>query len=190
VRARVGDADAQACVPTSIVLSRTSSNLQRALVVHKSPVKRMVAVRPYHIGIRARVLSLLSHAQCALAEDDFLPKGTDDASAIAWLQTRCTPRLPDVLLIPVHQHRDIHGTTVDGLSFARRVHDELPALRAVPIVMPSSIIALAGARLALSAHAARPLPDSLRERVLLLPEDELDSPAMPDVVRAHLASRL
>jgi hypothetical protein len=153
-------------------------------------VKRIVAVRPYHIGIRARVLSLLSQAQCELAEDDFLPKGTDDASAIAWLQTRCTPRLPDVLLIPVHQHRDLHGTTVDGLSFARRVHDELPALRAVPIVMPSSIIALAGARLALSANAPRPLPDSLRERVLLLPEDELDSPAMPDVVRAHLASRL
>ena len=69
----------------------------------------------------------------------------------------------------------------------RRIEEELPALRDVPIVMPASSVVVAGVRIALGQHAARPLPPSLRERVLLLPEDELDLPATKEAVRAHLA---
>jgi hypothetical protein len=152
-------------------------------------MRRLVAVRPYHVAIRARVLALLADADCALAPDDVVPMGTDDVTALSWLRVRCAPHPPDVLLIPFHHHRDVHGAHIDGLTFARRLHDELPALRDVPIVMPASTVAVAGARLALGAHAARPVPPALRERVLLLPEDELDASATRDAVRAHLARR-
>ncbi|MBM4280869.1 MAG: hypothetical protein FJ137_08935 [Deltaproteobacteria bacterium] len=150
-------------------------------------MRRIVAVRPYPIAIRARVLALLGQADCALAGDDALPKAADDTTAIAWLRDRCTPRLPDVLLIPFHHHRDQSGQFVDGLTFARRLHDELPALGTIPIVMPASAVVVAGVRLALGPHAARPLSPALRERMLLLSEDELELPATRETVRAHLA---
>ncbi len=148
---------------------------------------RLVAVRPYPIAIRARVLALLGQAGCVLAEADAIPMGTDDATALAWLKTRCSPRPPDVLLIPFHRHRDTRGEHVDGLGVARRIEDEVPALRDVPIVMPASSVVVAGVRVALGPHAARPLPPALRARVLLLPEGELDLPATREAVRAHLA---
>ncbi len=147
----------------------------------------MVAVRPYHVAIRARVLALLGQAECVLAPDDAVPMGTDDTTVIAWRKARCTPRPPDALLIPFHRHRDTRGEHIDGLGVARRIEDELPALRDVPILMPASSVVVAGVRLALSHHAVRPLPPSLRDRVLLLPEDELDLPATREAVRAHLA---
>jgi hypothetical protein len=149
-------------------------------------VRRVIAVRPYPIAIRARVVALLAQADCVLAPDDMIPMGTDDATAIAWLTTRCSLRPPDVLLIPFHHHRDASGASVDGLRCACRIEDELRFLARVPIVMPASSIVVAGVRLALSRHAARPVPPALRERLLLLPEDEVDLPATREAVRAHL----
>ena len=142
---------------------------------------RAVAIRPYGVHIRTRVFALLERAGVTVAERDVIPKGTSDDDVIQALRTRRAR----VLLAPFHAHRDDQGRNVNGIDIVLRVVSELPNFERVPI-MPVSSSASAAANLRLEAEGSAAIPKSVRDRLFVIDEADLDEPKL----LAHLTSHL
>jgi hypothetical protein len=143
---------------------------------------RAVAIRPYGPNIRTRVFALLERAGVMVAERDVIPKGTSDDDVIEALRTRRAR----VLLAPFHAHRDDQGRNVNGVDTVLRVVSELPNFERVPIIMPVSSSALAAANLRLEAQGSGAIPKSVRDRIFVIDEAELDQPALLARLVGHL----
>lgn len=65
-------------------------------------MRHVTVVRPYGPSIRGRVFALLERAGLVIREADVIPKGTSDESVIE----RLGRKVPEILLIPFHAHRD------------------------------------------------------------------------------------
>lgn len=143
---------------------------------------RAVAIRPYGPHIRARVFALLERAGVTVAERDVIPKGTSDDDVIRALRTRRAR----VLLVPFHAHRDDAGRSVNGIDIVLRVVSELPNFERVPIVMPVSSSASAAANLRLRAEDEGAIPKSVRDRIFVIDETDLDHPELLTRLADHL----
>lgn len=143
---------------------------------------RAVAVRPYGAHIRTRVFALLERAGVTVAERDVIPKGTSDDDVIQALRTRRAR----VLLVPFHAHRDEQGRNVNGIDIVLRIVSELPNFDRVPIIMPISASASAAANLRLEAEDSVAIPKSVRDRILVIDEADLDRPELLARLASHL----
>ena len=132
-----------------------------------SPMKTFAVVRPYDDAFRrqvVRVLHGLGYAPVALCE----PK-TSDADAVAFLRKQHP--LPDLVLMPFHEHTSLDGEAIDGLQVLAALPDAYVA-HGVPVVMPVSDFAW-------SSKFAR------RQREVLARRPELERLLVP-VPPAHL----
>lgn len=145
-------------------------------------MRHVTVVRPYGPSIRGRVFALLERAGLVIREADVIPKGTSDERVIE----RLGKKVPEILLIPFHAHRDEHGEDVNGIAVAERLTAALPSLALVPILMPASTVALPAARLKLSPLGHHPLSDDLRARILLLDESALDREETVAAILRHV----
>ena len=87
---------------------------------------------------------------------------------------------PGVLLVPFHAMRDRRAERTSGLDLVRRVREELPELRDVPVVMPVSVFG----QLAFDAAWRQHRP----EGVVPILETALDEDALLPVLRHALRS--
>lgn len=98
-----------------------------------APLNTFAVVRPYDDAFRrqvVRVLHGLQYAPVALCE----PKTSDD-DAVAFLRDQ-NP-LPDLVLMPFHEHTSHDGAAIDGLNVFLRL-PEAYVDRGVRVVMPVS----------------------------------------------------
>jgi hypothetical protein len=95
-----------------------------------------------------------------------------------------------VLLAPFHAHRDDQGRNVNGIDIVLRVVSELPNFERVPIIMPVSSSALAAANLRLEAQGSGAIPKSVRDRIFVIDEAELDQPELLVRLANHLRQQL
>ena len=143
---------------------------------------RAVDIRPYGAHIQTRVLALLERAGVMVAERDVIPKGTSDDDVIQALRTRRAR----VLLAPFHAHRDDQGRNVNGIDIVLRVANELPSFERVPIIMPVSSSASAAAKIRLEAEGSGAIPKSVRDRLFVIDEADLDHPKLLSQLTSHL----
>lgn len=141
-------------------------------------MKLVTAVRPYAPRIRERVFEHMRAAGCPIPPDGIVEAGSSDAAAVRFVLTQKS----SVLLVPFHAHRDTEGHKVDGLSFLRAL-DQASFAFVWHVVMPVSTFAVP----AVTAMFTREeVPARARDRILLLPEDELDDLATTDRIRRHV----
>lgn len=142
----------------------------------------VTVVRPYGDAVRVRVFALLERAGLRIRDENVIPPRTSDEEVIE----RLRGRRPEVMLIPFHAHRDADGAVVNGIDLVDKLMRELPELVGTPVLMPVSLVGLAGARLRLSATATTPLPEEVRASVLLLDESRLGEEGLAEVVTEHV----
>lgn len=144
--------------------------------------KSVVVVRPYGQSIRDRVYELLARAGLDMPNAHVLEKHTPDDEVVAQLLRRRY----QALLVPFHAHRDRDGVLVNGLNVLNLLAGRDRSLASIPIFMPISNMGLSAAKLMLSRDSdAGGLDDSLRGKVLFMPESELDDPLLRRNVVAH-----
>jgi hypothetical protein len=89
-------------------------------------------------------------------------------------------RHPALLLVPFHAMRVEAGQRTTGLELVARLRADLPHLRRVPVVMPVSVFGQVAFEAAWRAHPV--------ERVLPLPEEELEGEALRAALSRFLGS--
>ncbi len=144
--------------------------------------RNVTAVRPYEYeeNIRSRVFAHLAAAGLELAPEHIIPAGTRDDDALLIVLKRPA----HVLLVPFHAHRDASGALITGLEFLKRLDREAPQLARCPVLMPVTTTAAAVVDAYLSSPVRRVGTSS--ERVLVLPEKQLDDPGLADQIRRHV----
>jgi hypothetical protein len=144
---------------------------------------QFVVVRPYDARIREQVFAHLKKAGITPDPSVRIPPGTEDDEAIERLRGVKNR----VLLIPFHGHRDEAGNFVNGLLFARKLARAAPELNAAPILMPVSRFAAGAAHLLweVGVNGEKIAPE-LKERILLIEEEDLLDENLPFRVRDHL----
>lgn len=161
--------------------------LARALPSPAAPSKSgsfrgVTVVRPYGPRIRAKVFPLLEGVGMRIESSDVIPAGTSDDEAVARVLTTGN----DVLLVPFHGHVDDQGRRVDGLEVLRRLAVIRPSFPWL-VIMPVSNFAAAAMTLALGRSGPEGLPDALRERLIVLTEEDLDARDAAAKLRAKIA---
>ena len=142
---------------------------------------RVTTVRPYGARIRGRVFPLLESAGLVIDPGDVIPAGTPDAQAV----DRVLASANRVLLVPFHGHQDALSRTVHGIDFLRELHRARPSFPWI-VLMPVSTFGRAALTLALEAQGDTRVPDVVRRSLLVLGEDELETPGISDRVRRHV----
>ena len=146
-------------------------------------LSRVVVARPYDRRIRERMFESLNRAGLEIDARDVIAGGTPDPE----VSERLSASGAYVLLVPFHAHRDSGGQVVNGLDFLRYLSETKPGAVRRPILMPISSAGMAAASLMLT-KSGQPgdLDDELTQRVLFLPEAELDDPGLARRIRVHV----
>lgn len=142
---------------------------------NSSRLAQVVIIRPYQKTIRARVRACLERAGLTWTHHVVAP-GTPDIDAFSFLRLHTDK----VLLIPFHAHHDAAGNRINGVSLLEMIFARGTTFTDIPILMPASGAGLAAARLLLSR-----VDNAQRNRVMVLPEDQLDDADLPDMIRKH-----
>jgi hypothetical protein len=147
-------------------------------MLRQVPRHATVLARPYDVRIRQRVQGLLTSIGVPIDERAVIRSGMPDDEA-----AQAIPRMrANIVIAPFHAHRDWTGQSVDGLGLLLR----LAALRSAfpwQVVMPVSRVGAAAVML----RAQIELPATVKERVLILCEDELGLRAAKNRLVRHLA---
>jgi hypothetical protein len=137
-------------------------------------------VRPYDDRFRERVFAFLQSLGFDTASPQVVPAGTPDAEAAQHVE-RLDP-MPDLILLPFHQHDDDAGTAVDGLGVAARLSDAVVALHR-PILMPVSGFAYASSFQRRMAELSQRRP-AVARLIVPMPPTELGSPAVRERIES------
>ena len=145
----------------------------------------VTVVRPYTPRIREKMFGTLSEAGLSIDPDHVIPPGTPDDEVVRQVGNR----IGHVLLVPFHAHRDSEGKELNGLDVAALIHERCPALNRSRILMPVSKFGMAAATLRLEKTPGEGgLPPELRDRILLIQEDDLGDPGLQGRIRQHISA--
>jgi hypothetical protein len=143
---------------------------------------RVTVVRPYGDDIRQRMFRALEQAGLAPRPDDVIPAGTVDRVVLAVLRTR-----PEhVLVVPFNAQRDHEGKRTNGLQLLQQLDAETAGAFPWPVLMPVSRYGAAAAHLMLAESERAEVSPRLRERVLLIDEEDLADPRLAGRIRDHV----
>ncbi|MCP4500159.1 MAG: hypothetical protein GY822_09390 [Deltaproteobacteria bacterium] len=95
-------------------------------------------LRPYQGGFRKQVLGTL--AELGFVPGDVCPEKCSNDDAVAFLEN--LRKLPELLLLPFHEHTSKNGDAVDGIGVALRLPANWIKAR-IPIAMPVDEFAFA-----------------------------------------------
>ncbi|MDX1630972.1 MAG: hypothetical protein R3234_03875 [Thermoanaerobaculia bacterium] len=145
---------------------------------------KLTVVRPYREEIRERVFSTLEKAGLEIDSDRIIPPGTPDEEAIEVLESRPG----DALLVPFHAQRDEEGHRTNGIELLNGLSERVGVDALGPVIMPVSRFGAGAARLLLSptAFSDDAPQEELRNKILLITEEEIDEPDLPARIRNHL----
>lgn len=141
--------------------------------------RSVTVVRPYEASIRERVFPTLIASGLTIAPNRIIPTGMSDDDVMLMLKAWSH----DVLLIPFHGHTDQSQRVVNGLTLAKRIEAELPQLSPCPIIMPVDRPSTALVEKLLEGEW---IGRRLRDRMFLLPEDDLDRAGLEGRILRHV----
>jgi hypothetical protein len=127
------------------------------------------------------MFSALAAAGLEVRPEDVLPSHSPDRVVLQTIQER----VDHALLVPYNAQRDTEGNWTNGLQLLGLLEQINPAFP-WPVLMPVSQFGAGGAFAMLSRTNGQGPSSRVRERVLLIEEDGLADPDLPERIRRHL----
>ena len=149
-------------------------------------LSNVLAIRPYTERIRQKMVAHIKNAGFSVNADQAIPAGTTDNEIIQKLNAMNESEY--ILLIPYNAQIDRSGNNVDGLDLIIRIHNEVPAFKQAPILMPVSNSAMVSIKYKLKEKRRfQSLPKELDEHILFISESDMAKTQLVDRIKNHVA---
>ena len=146
---------------------------------------RILVLRPYGPDIRRRMFDTLGLLGIHPAEEDILSADLTDDEVLSQIENERA----GILLCPFNNLKMRTGELTNGLRLLQKIYRVLPHFAGVPVLMPVSLFSAAIFQGTLSRGTdLGPVPESLRNAILVIRESEFDhQETLSQRIAEHLA---